>query len=350
MQEVKVIISNNDITSEVMGFVNQLEKITAIHRVQISQEDSSEVTSFRTAIELTSFLKHEAANGKWVIYFSNDTHIRECGRLIYMPLSFYGDITQFESKSFTEAAKDKLIYNELSKYYMGAIANDTEKETTFLANIIDAHINDRTCKVLDCCCGVGRHDYALALQGYHVSGIDISTSQIATAHKLHSHPNVSYSVRDVRNYQLEDTDFSAVICMWTTYNYLSLTSDFLHFIENAYKHMEGDGILVLDSKNIPALDAMRTYSRSNCFQGAQIQLLIHKRVIGKIQNSQYFYFIEDGDNTHFYFDEEFVRFYTLEEIETIAKPYFETVAVYGDFEGNDYDANSMRFILVMRKR
>ena len=268
-----------------------------------------------------------------------------------MPINFYGDIEQFKNKSFTENAKNKLIYNDLSKYYMASIANDTLQESNFLIKVFKEFSPNKTMKILDCCCGVGRHDFELAKKGYKITGIDISKNQIATANKIHSHENIEYLVHDIRDYQLNVKNYDMAICMWTTYNYLSLNNDFLIFIKNAYNHLGENGILLLDSKNIPSLDLNRTYSRNNKVNDISIQLLINKRIFNNIQNSQYFYFIENKEKNEFYFDEEFVRFYTIDEIQNISKPYFEIIKCYGDFNSDEYQKDSStRFILILKKR
>ena len=55
--------------------------------------------------------------------------------IVYIPINMKGDLEQFKNKSFTEHAKNKLLYNELSKYYMEAIANDTDLESEFISSV-----------------------------------------------------------------------------------------------------------------------------------------------------------------------------------------------------------------------
>lgn len=312
----------------------------------ISKDDISKYNS------KDEYLNSISSKYDWILYFNHeqDTIIQN-GNIIYLPINLQGDLSKFRNISFTEHAKNKLLYNDLSKYYMYAIANDTSLETNFLSEIYKKHGLPENGKILDCCCGVGRHDYLLANAGYQVTGIDISEEQITNAKKIHSHKNVNYHVMDVRNISLPEKKYDMSICMWTTYNYLSQDKDFVSFIKSNYNHQHEGAIMVLDSKNIPRLNNRRVYKRNNINNGIEIELIVNKYIINNIQNSQYLYFIKDNENKQFYFDDEFVRFYTLDEIKNLVSEYYEVVDVFGDFDFSDYNKDlSNRFIVILRRK
>ena len=288
----------------------------------------------------------------WIIYFNHDINeVVQKDNIVFLPINLKGDLSKFKNISFTEHAKNKLLYNELSKYYMYAISNDTSLETEFLMKLYNKYNLPKNGKVLDCCCGVGRHDFILALNGFNVTGIDISKEQITNAKKIHSHKNVEYQVMDVRNIDLPNKNYDMSICMWTTYNYLSQDHDFVSFIKSNFNHQHKGSIFVLDSKNIPRLNNRRVYKRNNTVKsGVEIELIVNKYIINNIQNSQYLYFINDNGRKKFYFDDEFVRFYKLDEIRDLVKDYYKISAVYGDFDFGEYDKDkSNRFIVILER-
>lgn len=299
-----------------------------------------------------SFLLKLSEKYDWVVFFNHEyDNIIEKNNLIYIPINFNGNLLQFKDKSFTEHAKNKLLYNELSNYYMQAIANDTNKETDFIEGIYNKYLLNGNKHILDCCCGVGRHDYLLGKKGFSVTGIDISPNQIENAKKIHNNENVNYMVMDVRNIELDYKNYDMSICMWTTYNYLSLNEDFMKFIKSNYNHQNKDAILVLDSKNIPKLEKRRVYKRNSSIDDMSMELIVNKFIINNIQNSQYFYFIKENNKKRFLFDEEFVRFYSLDEIKNLVSDYYDVVYVYGDFDFSDYnEKESNRFIIILKRK
>lgn len=298
-----------------------------------------------------TFINDISNQHDWILYFKNNIKTVECKKnIVYSPINLKGDLSKFKNMSFTEHAKNKKYYHDFSNYYMYTLANDTQKEAEFLIKIFKKYLGKDSGKILDCCCGVGRHSYIMAQNGFEVTGVDFSEDQINNAKKIHNHQNINYKKMDVRDLDLEEKNYDMSCCMWTTYNYLSLDSDLKKFIKSNYYHQKKDGILVLDSKNIPRLDPHRIYNRYNEKNNIKMEILINKYVQNNIQNSQYFLFIHDEGNKKFFFDDEFVRFYTINELKKITAGYYEIIDIYGDFDLNKYDEKtSNRFIIVLRK-
>lgn len=268
-------------------------------------------------------------------------HIARCSYV------FNGIPSNFQNQSFTEHAQNKILYNELSWLYLDSIANDTAKEVAFLKTIFDEH---RAKKILDCCCGVGRHAARLADLGFTVTGLDASKAQINTAQLQNNNPNVEYFVSDARSFLLPDKNYDAAICMWTTYNYFSRDEDLEKVLQRLWEHLCQDGLLILDSKNIPILAKERLYHRTTRKKDLNLTLLIYKRVTDSLQMSRYFYFLDIDGKKSFYLDEEFVRFYSLEELQKLTRSTFKLIGAYGDFNGNLFNENkSERMITVWKK-
>lgn len=297
------------------------------------------------------FINEARKKYDWILYFKNKISEVECdGNIVYAPIDLRGDLNQFKNMSFTEHAKNKKYYHDFSNYYMYTLANDTVKESEFLMKVFKKYLGKDRGKVLDCCCGVGRHSYLLAQNGFKVTGVDFSEDQINNAKKIHSHENVDYKVMDARNINLEDKDYEMACCMWTTYNYLSQDIDLKKFIESTHRHQKEGSILVLDSKNIPRLEPHRLYDRYTEKGNFKMEIMINKYVRNNIQNSQYFLFIDDNGDKKFFFDDEFVRFYTIDELKKIVFGYYEIIDIYGDFDLNKYDEKtSNRFITILKR-
>ncbi len=161
------------------------------------------IISKEDIVSKKDFLLKESKMFDWIVYFNHEfSEIKTVGNIVYLPIDLRWDLSVFNNMSFTEHAKNKLLYNELSWYYMDSIANDTLKETSFLIKIYNDNNLKPLGSILDCCCGVWRHDYLLWKKWFHVTGIDISKNQINTAKTIHNHENVNYEVMDVRDIKL----------------------------------------------------------------------------------------------------------------------------------------------------
>jgi len=296
------------------------------------------------------FLEDKYSEYDFVLIFNSKEEYKNVGKLIYYSIDIYNlNKETLKNNNFSDFAKTKLMYNDLSDVYMELIANDTDKEIEFIDKVFESN-NNRQKKLIDFCCGVGRHVYGLANKGYAATGVDVSERQIETAKKVHAHENIKYHVGDAKNIKVDDT-FNMAICMWTTYNYFSKDEEFSQFISNVYDHLNDDGLLILDAKNVPSLEDFRIYNRSRYNERIDLDQLIIKRIInGNIQNSQYFLFIKKNGNCKFVMDEEFVRYYSLEEIRNLTKDKFEIVCTYGDFDMVPYNSErSGRMIVVLKK-
>ncbi len=302
------------------------------------------------SFDRNSYVNEVKTQCDWILYFKMGvTTDSQNDNIVYCPIKFIIDTTSFKNVSFTELARNKKYYHDFSNYYMYTLGNDTEKEAEFLSKVFKKNVKKESGNLVDLWCGVGRHAYLLAKNGYRVTGIDFSQDQIENARKIHNHELVDYAVMDVRNITLPKR-YDMSYCMWTTYNYLSQEEDLKKFIISNYNHQNKGDILVLDSKNIPRLDSHRLYNRIREDGNFKMEILINKYVTDNIQNSQYLLFINDNKEKKFFLDEELVRFYTIDELNRLMKGYYELVDIYGDFDMNKYDEKtSNRFITMFRR-
>lgn len=72
-------------------------------------------------------------------------------------------------------------------------------------------------KILDVCCGTGRHARALSDRGYSVTGIDREADAIEKARKLGAAAN--YVIADIREYKPEPGAFDAAIVMGQSFGH-----------------------------------------------------------------------------------------------------------------------------------
>lgn len=91
----------------------------------------------------------------------------------------------------------------------------TAAEITFLTRHLPQPTYQR---LLDICCGSGRHTNLLAQQGYHLTGIDIN-QQALTHAQTNAPPNTHYHHLDMRHLHTLPGPYDAILCLWQSFGY-----------------------------------------------------------------------------------------------------------------------------------
>ena len=91
----------------------------------------------------------------------------------------------------------------------------TARETAFLCRQLP---RDRFPRVVDVCCGPGRHAHALAEAGYAVTGVERDAAAIAEA-RAKAHPAEAYREGDMRELPSLGLSADAVLCLWQSFGF-----------------------------------------------------------------------------------------------------------------------------------
>src|ERR1700740_113307 len=128
------------------------------------------------------------------------------------------------------------------------IENDrnTAAEVDLLIRSVGLERNDR---ILDLCCGQGRHSLELAWRGFpHVTGLDRSRYLIRLSRKRAQQRNlqVSFHEGDARRFRLGDTEFHCVCLLGNSCGYFERPEDDLAVLEAVKRALTSGGALVMD--------------------------------------------------------------------------------------------------------
>jgi D-alanine-D-alanine ligase len=128
------------------------------------------------------------------------------------------------------------------------IENDrnTANEVDLLIGSIGIERNDR---ILDLCCGQGRHSLELAGRGFrYVTGLDRSRYLIRLARKRARQRNlqVSFHEGDARRFRLGDAEFHCVCILGNSFGYFERPEDDLAVLESVKRALGSGGSLVMD--------------------------------------------------------------------------------------------------------
>jgi len=104
-------------------------------------------------------------------------------------------------------------------------------------------------RILDLCCGQGRHCAELASRGYqHVTGIDRSRYLIRLARRRTKRSDlpVSFQEGDARKFRAPESSFDCVALMGNSFGYFDNAEDDLRVLERVKRALRSDGTLVMD--------------------------------------------------------------------------------------------------------
>ncbi len=143
----------------------------------------------------------------------------------------------------------RTLFNSLYLETDGDIVeNDrnTEQEVDLLIRSAGLERNDR---ILDLCCGQGRHSLDLARRGFqHVTGLDRSRYLIRLAKKRARQSNLrlSFHEGDARRFRLGDGEFHCVCILGNSFGYFDRPEDDLAVLEAVKRALASGSTLVMD--------------------------------------------------------------------------------------------------------
>ena len=222
--------------------------------------------------------------------------------------------------------------------------------------------------ILELGCGTGRVLLPLLEAGHTVTGIDISSAlleicrekicntQDAGTHLAH----ITLVEADLRTFDIPEKTFSFAFCTSNTLMHLTTQTDQLTALQNAHRHLQEDGLLLIDLFNPDLsrlLAANGLQELADQWQddatGAQV-LKWSVRTIDwaeQLQETLFIYeeMLPDG-TTRRTLCPFTLRFLWCSEAELLLeKAGFMIEGAWGDFDGAPYEMQSEHLILLARK-
>ena len=124
--------------------------------------------------------------------------------------------------------------------------NITRKEVDLFSGILKLSLDD---KVLDLCCGQGRHSLELARRGFnHVKGLDHShyLIQKAKARAKKEYLNIKFKEGDARKLPYTTDAFDAVMILGNSFGYFETIKDDLLILKEVFRVLKPWGRLLID--------------------------------------------------------------------------------------------------------
>ncbi|MGB8657153.1 MAG: class I SAM-dependent methyltransferase [Candidatus Zixiibacteriota bacterium] len=217
-----------------------------------------------------------------------------------------------------------------------------------VASIIKMMALKPKARVLDLCCGYGRHSIELAQKGFDVTGYDLSDFFLEKAKKDSAKLGlkIEYVKGDMRKIPFEGR-FDAVVNVFTSFGYFDNEKDDLKVLKGVGQALKKGGLFLLDLKNREQL--IRNFQRRRWYPEEDFIMLeenLFDLFTSRWESSRTLIF-ENGERKENSFS---LRLFTFAEIlNLLKKAGFVLESVYGDFDFTEYSLDSPRMILTSRK-
>ena len=118
-------------------------------------------------------------------------------------------------------------------------------------------------RVLDLCCGAGRHSRALARAGLDVVGADLSTDLLNEAREQSEKLKINYLRCDMRDVPLADASLDGAVSLFTSFGYFEREEDDQRVLQGVARMLKpGAGYLFDFFNRAPTLSRLKRVSVS----------------------------------------------------------------------------------------
>lgn len=202
-------------------------------------------------------------------------------------------------------------------------------------------------RILDMCCGIGRHSVEFARLGYSVVGVDRLESFLeqAKAAAQRAEVTVDWVLDDIRSFEDPDS-FDLILSMFTSFGYFEEHQDNLQVLVNLRKSLRDRGRLVIETIGKETL--ARIFQERDWEVRGGVIFAQERRVVAdwKKMENRFLSFGPDHQKEH----RVTHWIYSAAELEgMLHSAGFSSVKFFGGFDGRPYDHQAARMIAVAVK-
>jgi ubiquinone/menaquinone biosynthesis C-methylase UbiE len=235
--------------------------------------------------------------------------------------------------------------NWFGNEYLTVYAHRDDQEASDLIDLIQSNINVSPLeKILDLCCGQGRHALILAKMGYTVYGMDLSRTLLNAARfKKNKNQNAYFIQADMRYLPCVDS-FHLLLNLFTSFGYFDRDDENLKVFYEFYKVLQRGGNFVFDYLNKAHVQQNLVPFENEQVAGMQIDIereikgsRVQKKIILKKNNKESLFY-------------ESVKMYQPDEICTMLKKAgLSVLRIFGDYSGSEFNQDSPRMVVFGEK-
>ena len=204
-------------------------------------------------------------------------------------------------------------------------------------------------RILDLCCGPGRHCIELARRGFKVTGVDRSPFLLSIAKERAETAGVQveWVHEDMRNFVRPST-FDLVLNLFTAFGYFEKAAEDEKVLANIHESLVHGGHFIIDVRGKESLARGFIPTASERSPDGSATLIQRHEVVDdwtRIRNE--WILIKGDDVKTFHF---LLNIYSGSELRHILhQAGFHHIQLYGDLDGHSYGLDARRLIAVARK-
>ena len=219
-------------------------------------------------------------------------------------------------------------------------------QAEFLRDVLELGLSHR---ILDLCCGYGRHAINLARMGYNVTGFDLCERALKLARQKarREHLKVHLVRGDIRALPFRNS-LDRIYNVFA-FGYLENDSDILGVLKGAARGLRPRGRLLVDVINGPRI--LRDFIERERAEEAD-RYVLHKRSHDKETKrlrSEWTFIYKDTGETNKHSIVE--RLCSLDDLVSMVESVgLRTLNIYGDFDKTEHSEDSNRIIVIAEKK
>ncbi len=222
-----------------------------------------------------------------------------------------------------------------------------KKEVSFIDNVLKL---PKGAKILDLCCGHGRHLIPLAKKGYDMTGLDLSEKALNLLRKNAKKEKIKARLirGDMRKIPFSN-EFDAIINMFTAFGYLETDYEDFKVLKQVSKALKPKGKFIIDIKNS---DWLLANLEEKSWQKQGKLLLLEERKYDKKKKRLTLKTEILDEKGKWHKSSNVLRIYSLGEMRNnLNKVGLKVIKTYGDpFTGEKFTKNCKRLTILAYKK
>lgn len=230
-----------------------------------------------------------------------------------------------------------------TSFYHDLYANRNNTEAQAFVDALSSFFKwDENVKILDACCGSGRHALYLESKGFQVFGLDLSENNILQAQSLSLFPE-RWSIEDVRDFNLP-FKVNYALNLFTSFGYFDTDEEHVSMLKNINRNLVDSGFLVLDFLNVNWV--LNCLKENEVVKGSLAEYYVTRSIVANriVKNIRF-----AVDNIEYAYEERVMAYSPEQLLQLLLLSGFKVVATWGDYHGAPMSVNAPRCIFIAQK-